>query len=1275
MTMRSAARLVLLATAPFALVGCYATQGVYVASELRPREVVADTAVFRADSVAASAARESHRVILIGDAGAPKTDGTDPVLGLLRQHALASDSNSTVIFLGDNVYPDGIPPVGDPGRALAEARLGAQLDAVSAIPGRVVFIPGNHEWNHSKPGGLQSVQREEDLVESALGERGTFLPSNGFPGPVRVDLADNVRLLVIDTEWWLGREARGTGEDEEAGYEVRDDSDFLLQLSDEVQRAGDRRLLVVGHHPIFSNGDHAGVLPPDRHLFPLRSLFEGAYVPLPILGSLSIFGTRLLGTSRQDLGHPRYRALRDAFTRIFSQHEDVIYASGHDHTLQYFATAVGATTQHQIVSGSGSNQGYAIGGRGALFAASRRGFFVLTYFTDGSARLDAIAESADRDRPYGDTLLSARILAPDPEAAAERVAATTPTRALPETTVAAPAERYDRSNFLVRALVGDGYRSTWATPVTVPVLDVGTFAGGLTPERLGGGQQTRSLRLAGADGRTYQLRSIDKAPTKALPLAFRFGLARDAAEDLTSAVYPYAAVIAAPLAAAAGVYHQTPRVVYVPDDARLGPYRDAFKEQVMLIEDRPDDDESDRPNYGRSRAVISPDKLYRDLDEDADRRVDAQSFLRARLLDLLIGDWDRHRDQWRWASFEPGELDADLKGEDSTRGKVYRPIARDRDWAFNDRDGLVFRLARPSQPKIQGFQKKYGNVDGLTTNGRDQDRRFLVSLERDDWERAARRLQAALTDSVLEASLAGLPPEVRARDTRRILPRLKARRDKLGAVALRYYRLQARIVDVVGTHEAEVFEFSRRGRDTLRLEVHKRREDGSKGRKLYGRTFYPDETTEVRVWARGGDDEFQVEEDGGRAGILLRFLGGAGEDVLNDQTDGRGVRAYDETSETSLRLQQAGRHARIERSDRFPEAAFGYRPAQYRAFTPVIASGYNADDGLILGGGVRVTTPGFTRGALAASHRIEAGVSTTTRGAFARYEGVWADVFGDLNAGIDIVARSPLSFRNFFGYQKRTLDRDADIAYSYYRVRLAEVRVEPYAERDLLGRIFLRGGPTFGYFRPARDTDRFIGVADVPLIDTKAQVFGGARAELGFDAVDDAVLPTRGLRFDAAMRMRQGVLNAEHSYVGFTTAIEVFTTYPNVPWATLALRTGGAHLLGTFPFYDAATLGGSANLRGYRADRFAGRSALYVNVEPRVRLFRFRAGYYPWGEAGVLGFYDAGRVWADDVRGAPWRAGYGGGAWLGLADRAALTGTYARSPEGGTTTFRLGFFF
>ena len=197
---------------------------------------------------------------------------------------------------------------------------------------------------------------------------------------------------------------------------------------------------------------------------------------------------------------------------------------------------------------------------------------------------------------------------------------------------------------------GNHYRDLWATPIEAPLLDLGSFAGGLKVTRRGGGQQTKSLRLEGADGKEYQFRSIDKDAVQALPPALRSTAAASIVRDQTSAGHPVGAVIAGPILEAAGVLHSTPKIVMMPkNDSRLGEFEGEFGGMLGMIEERPGDDEG--AAFEGADKVVSTEKLLKEVEDSPGDRVDARAFLTARLVDVFIGDWDRHVDQWRWARF------------------------------------------------------------------------------------------------------------------------------------------------------------------------------------------------------------------------------------------------------------------------------------------------------------------------------------------------------------------------------------------------------------------------------------------------------------------------------------------------------------------------------------------------------------------------------------------------------------------------------------------------
>jgi hypothetical protein len=317
-----------------------------------------------------------------------------------------------------------------------------------------------------------------------------------------------------------------------------------------------------------------------------------------------------------------------------------------------------------------------------------------------------------------------------------------------------------------RWFFGAGWRRLWTAPVRVPRLDLRRTAGGLWPVERGGGFQTRSLELASGDGREFRFRSVNKDPSQKLPGSIRWpGIIR-VVRDQTSALHPGGALVAASLAEAAGVAHVFPTMVVMPDDPSLGPYRAEFGGMLGLLEERPTPGAAGAGGYG-FQDVVETDSLLPRL-AGGQSRVDQREYLAARLLDLLINDWDRHEGNWLWGT------------PDSARPFRWRPIAKDRDQAFASYEGLALGLVRLFVPKLVPFTGEY-RLRGLTANAETLDARFLRDLAPAVWDSVATALVARLDDATIEKALRAMPEPYYRMSRGELRARLVERRARLPA--------------------------------------------------------------------------------------------------------------------------------------------------------------------------------------------------------------------------------------------------------------------------------------------------------------------------------------------------------------------------------------------------------------------------------------------------------------------------------------------------------------
>jgi hypothetical protein len=790
------------------------------------------------------------------------------------------------------------------------------------------------------------------------------------------------------------------------------------------------------------------------------------------------------------------------------------------------------------------------------------------------------------------------------------------------------------------AVAGEHYRQLWTTPIRVPVLDFQRFAGGLKPIEEHAGSQTRSLRLRGADGREYQFRSVNKDPTANLPPDFQGTAYARALQDGVSASFPAAPLVANPLLEAAGVLVQKQFLVVMPDDPALGEFRSRFKGVLGLMEERgAQDDRSGEPTR-----VVSATGLFRRIDASPNDRVDASAFLRARLMDIWIGDRDRHRDNFTWAEFEE-------KGSPT----LWQPISRDHDEAFVNLDGLALDVARLYYQPLVTFKRTYPAHDRLNWHAREVDRRFLVELGRSTWDSAATAIQGELTDSVIDAAVHQMPPEMYAKGGERLARTLRARRDGLVREALSYYDFLAHEVEIHATNAAEVAEITRV--DPHHVDVAVRARDADQP--YFTRRFDDRETREVRLMLWGGDDQVTVR-GAPVPRIRIRVVGGAGDDGFIDSTRSGSVHFYDDqgqtTSEGARRVAvNTKRHDEWIGSDtnRYPPREWGTwnRPLPWFEV--------NSDLGLFIGAGILRTEYGFRRAPFASQLNVRGGYSTGAQSGK-------VDVLGEFhpeNTSHFWRVHGLASGTEVLHYYGQGNDTPNNGSNDFYRVRQQLYAFEPAFVVPIGVSLKVSIGPVARYSKTEDNAGRFIA----PLRDTLlgGQDFGevGGRLRVDLDTRERPVYPRHGFRLGIAAEVEPGIWDVPSAYGAGEVTAEAFASTTSLPGKpTLAVRGGGRRVWGDYPFFQSAFLGGASTLPGYHSNRFAGDASVYGGAELRLTVGHGLALPGVWGLYGNVG---TGRVYLDGNSPGGWHSGGGGGIWLAMLNSPnAFSLGVATSSEG-----------
>jgi Omp85 superfamily domain len=835
----------------------------------------------------------------------------------------------------------------------------------------------------------------------------------------------------------------------------------------------------------------------------------------------------------------------------------------------------------------------------------------------------------------------------------------TPASAQPDKTVV-PGPQYKKSGFH-QWLWGRHYRKEWTTPARFPVLKLDTAFGGLTPYQEGGSSQTRSLRLRTADNKEFVLRSVDKSYTIGLPGIYKNTFIEDIANDQVSSMHPYAALTITPMADAAGILHTQPAIYFVPKQPALGDFNEKFGDKLYVIEQRPDGNWQEASNFANSEKIISTEKLLEKLLQDNSVEVDQQLFVRARLFDMVIGDWSRREDQWRWALTEQD-------------GKIiYKPVPRDRDQAYAKFDGFLLRVALSvaGLSHIESFRGEIDDIETFNYAARNLDRRMTNECDLQVWTSNAKELQAALTDEVIENAVKQMPPEAFPVSGERLIANLKSRRDNLPEFAADYYKFLSKEVDVPGTEQPEHFEVTRLSENEMKLSIYKMQNSGTReSNPFYERTFTEDVTKELRIYGIAGNDSYNVNGEA-KNDIDLLIIGGKDKDVITDASGARNeTHIYDDHNNTITTARRTRLHLSNDDSvHNYKYDAYNYSK---RGFKPSLF--FSNYDRFHAGLGYTITKEAWRREPFAYQHSVYARYSITQNAMSFGYQGILNQFIGKwdllLNAEYDAIR-----WTNYYGIGNETT-QDTKLDRDFYRIRSREMYAGVSLSRKLGSTSNLRFTPFYQGTRILNDEGRLhttpvsgISTRNVPVNEPSFEWdhYAGAALTFAYVDVDNITVPKKGITFSTGLAHTLSLQESDRHVNSVTGTFNFYL--PLGKQLVLAVRNGGATLTGQPKVYQLNMIGGSQNLRGYRRDRFRGHSAVYNNNELQWH-FNVRSKIFN-GTAGPVVFYDIGRVWEPDENSKQWHSGYGAGIMIAPFNKVNASITYGLSKESGVLHLRL----
>ena len=1184
------------------------------------------------------------QIFLVGDAGNSEEIQAQQTLSFLKNKIDSANSNSMLIFLGDNIYPLGMPKESDKDYPLAKEKMENQLAITKNFKGKTLVIPGNHDWYH----GLDGLKAQEDFVKTYLNDKKSFLPKNSCPID-DINLTKDIKLIIIDSEWALINWDKYPGINKGCDIKTRDD--FYTEFKDLITKNQDKRIIVALHHPVISSGVHAGFNSAKSHL----SAFNGK-VPIPGVATVLTTLRSSSGASMEDINNRHYADFANRLKSIVQDKENVIFVSGHDHNLQYHAD----NNIRQIISGAGSKTDPATIVKKTDFSYGGNGFAVLNLRKDLSSDVEYFSTKNNELKKL--TQIS---VIPQPQVFENNFPSS-----LPATyTSTVYAEKLTKKGRIYRWLWGDHYRKYYALPIEAKTKDLSDMNPGYSPFREGGGNQSNSLRLKTNDGQEFVMRGIKKSAVRFLNAqAFKkndFGneLNNTFPErfllDFYTTNHPFTGFAINNMIDKLGIFHSNPELFYIPKQKSLGRYNKNYGDELYMIEERFSSDPKTLQSLDNATDILSTSDVLKNMRKDSKYSVDQDLYIRARIFDMLIGDWDRHEDQWKWAEYKTGNK------------VIYKPIPRDRDQAFSTYDGAAFTFIMniPMIRHMKSFKDEIKNVRWVNMEPYPLDLIFLKGSTEQNWSEQAKFIQQNLTDANIDVAFKNLPKEVQDETIADIQRKLKLRKEKIEANAVEYYHILQEKVPLVGTLSPDKFVIVK-NENSINVKQFKINKDKTE-ELVFEKSYDGKKTKELWIYGLDDDDIYEVSGDG-KSKTNIRLIGGYNHDVYN-VSNGRNVKIYDfKSQKNTYETKGAAKHI----SDDYDINTYNWKHPKFNFFAGYPMANYNPDDGVILGIVANYTVNNFIRDRFTQKHSISANYYTLTGGFNVGYKGTFKKAIAGWDAGIDATYTTPFFARTFFGLGNETVYEKDEVSKDFNRVRISQFKFAPSISKTSWLNLKHQFQLNFEHSKVQLNEDRFVAAS--PEVNPEVfngQQFAGANYTFSFKNFDNNAFPTLGLEMILNAGWKTNLSEFNQNFASFKGTLNLFRRIDKQGKFVFA-NSSNAMIINNnnFEFYQAAAIGGNNAMRAYRNERFAGKSYFVNNSEIRWDFGRVKNNIVPVN-MGILVGYDVGRVWIDNEQSDKWHQGVGGGFWMNILETFSARIDYFTGEDGGRISGGVGLSF
>lgn len=708
--------------------------------------------------------------------------------------------------------------------------------------------------------------------------------------------------------------------------------------------------------------------------------------------------------------------------------------------------------------------------------------------------------------------------------------------------------------------------------------------------------------------------------------------------DAYTIINPYTFISANFMARQSGLIANDSYIYYVPENSTKDTVADGTRIQGKLVS------LIDLPDRSRRTNVLTTDTLLQKIQENKLYRVDQNQYIRGRLLDMLIGDWNKIPENWRWLTREAGD------------SILYSPVVIDRNHAFTKVDGVLFRqmLNVLTLSFIQNYDAQMKDIKKINKLGFPLDMALLSQSVESEWIDQARILKTALTDQVIDEAFARLPSAVREHEVALLKEKLTSRRALLEDIARFYYQLLQRTPVLTGTNQNDRFSIHRFSSDSIQIRIYNPETD----KEVFNHIYHTKETKEIWLYGLKGNDHYEVEGFAHNH-FPIYLIPGNGDNTYNIQ-QGNGLRIYAYPSEKE-KLDTIP-HLRKIISDSEEIHTYDYKKIKYHdvSFSPWGV--YDSDNGFSLGAYFTYTMYGFKRAPFTYRHRIGYNYIEGFM-----YQGIYPDYSGRKSFYLDAMISSPKNFFNFFGFGNNT-EGYKNEKKNYNRVNIRQFTLKPSFHFD-----FKKGEKLIVYtsldlFKANRPDDRFINQYypnDDRIFRSNYFVDLGVTFQLSKNL--SSFIPLLEGSVSSGWKMNLKDIERNFPYAEANISMNMKLT-ERLTWATL--MNGKALFNNKYEFYQSAT----TELRGFRDNRFIGKQSFYQYSDFRLDMGALKNPFTPL-KYGLFAGFDYGRVWFPGERSKVWHTSYGGGVWLTLINNITTKYSWFGSKDSFRFMFELGLGF